>query len=140
MGTQEELKVQVGEAWSRLALTVAQEIPPAEVDGVWVFRAIRQELREFGTAVLSRVEGDRRRIYTARYIHTIKGKERGKFSATVAEVGSGPVETLEALIRGVEKRADDEIPSRVEPADWFPPDAGRGAQPAPEEDAASRPG
>jgi hypothetical protein len=140
MGTQEELKVQVGEAWTRLAHAVAREIPPAEVDGVWVFRAIRQELREFGTAVLSRVEGDRRRIYTARYIHTIKGKDRGKFTATVAEVGSGPVETLEALIRGVEKRADDEIPSRVEPSAWFPPDPGSDAEPASAEDAASRPG
>jgi len=119
MGTQEELKVAVGEAWARLAHAAAQEVPPGEVDGVWVFRAIRQELREFGTAVLSRVDGDRRRIYTARYIHTIKGKERGKFSATVQEVGSGPVEALETLIRGVEKRADDEIPTRVEPASWF---------------------
>jgi hypothetical protein len=130
MAAQEELKVQVGEAWVRLAQAAAREVPRAEVDGVWVFRAIRQELREFGTAVLSRVDGDRRRIYTARYIHTIKGKERGKFSATIAEVGSGPVEALEALIRGVEKRADDEIPARVDPASWFPV----------EEDAASSTG
>lgn len=139
MGTQEELKVQVGEAWTRLAHAAAREIPPAEVDGVWVFREIRQELREFGTAVLSRVEGDRRRIYTARYVHTIKGKERGKFSATIQEVGSGPVEALDALIRGVEKRADDEMPARIEPDSWFPAD-GIGAPRAPEEDAASRPG
>ena len=120
MGTQEELTVQVGQAWSRLAHAAALEVPPAEVDGVWVFRAIRQELREFGTALLSRVDGDRRRIYTARYVHTIKGKERGKYSATIEEVGSGPVETLDALIRGVEKRGDDEIPTRIEPATWFP--------------------
>ena len=139
MGTPEELKVTVGEAWASLAYAAAQVVPPAEVDGVWVFRVIRQELREFGTAVLSRVEGDRRRIYTARYVHTIKGKERGKFVATIQEVGSGPVETLETLIRGVEKRADDEIPTRVEPATWFP-DYGSGALRAPEEDAASRAG
>jgi hypothetical protein len=139
MGTREELNVPLGQAWARLASTAAQEVPPADVDGVWVFRTIRQDLREFGTAVFSRVEGDRRRIYTARYIHTIKGKERGRFSATVAEVGSGPAESLETLIRGVEKRADDEIPTRIEPATWFP-DHGSGAQRAPEEDAASRPG
>lgn len=139
MGTQEELNVPLGAAWGRLAHAAALEVPPAEVDGVWVFRAIRQDLREFGTAVFSRVEGDRRRIYTARYIHTIKGKERGKFSATIQEVGSGPVEALETLIRGVEKRADDEIPTRIEPVTWFPHD-GSGALGAPEEDAASRPG
>lgn len=139
--------VPLGRGWARLAYAATREVPPAEVDGVWVFRLIRQDLREFGTAVLSRVEGDRRRIYTARYIHTIKGKERGKFSATIQEVGSGPLETLETLIRGVEKRADDEMPTRVDPATWFPDGRSgasrapeNGALRAPEEDAASRPG
>jgi hypothetical protein len=36
-------------------------------------------------------------------------------------VGSGPVEALDELIRGVEKRADEELPSRVTPEEWFPP-------------------
>ena len=57
--------------------------------GVWVFSAVRHEGREYGTAVLSRVDGDRRRIYTARYVLALKGKERGKFEASVLEVGSG---------------------------------------------------
>lgn len=121
MGTQTDLKIPAGEGWSRLARAVAAEVPPAEVDGVWVFRAIRQEAREWGTAILSRVEGDRRRIYTARYVHTIKGKERGKWSGALEEVGSGPVEALDQLIKGVEKRADEEMPSRVAPEEWFPP-------------------
>ena len=42
-----------------------------------------------------RVDGDRRRIYTARYALTIKGKERGEFELQLEEVGSGPVEALE---------------------------------------------
>ena len=120
MGTQTDLKIPTGEAWSRLARAVASEVPPAEVDGVWVFRSLRQESREWGTAIVSRVEGDRRRIYTARYVHTIKGKERGKWSGSLEEVGSGPVEALEALIKGVEKRADEEIPTRVPATEWFP--------------------
>ena len=41
--------------------------------------------REWGTAVLSRVDGDRRRIYTAGYVLAIKGKERGKFESTVSK-------------------------------------------------------
>jgi hypothetical protein len=121
VGTQTDLKIPAGEGWSRLARAVATEVPPAEVDNVWVFRAIRQEAREWGTAILSRVEGDRRRIYTARYVHTIKGKERGKWSGALEEVGSGPVEALDELIKGVEKRADEEMPSRVAPEEWFPP-------------------
>lgn len=120
MGTQTDLKVPTGEGWSRLAQAVAAEVPPSEVDGVWVFRAIRQEAREWGTAILSRIEGDRRRIYTARYVHTIKGKERGNWSGALEEVGSGPLETLDDLIRGVEKRADEELPTRIPPAEWFP--------------------
>ena len=121
MGTQTDLKIPAGEGWTRLARAVATEVPPDEVDGVWVFRAIRQEAREWGTAIVSRIEGDRRRIYTARYVHTIKGKERGNWSGALEEVGSGPLDALDELIKGVEKRADDELPTRVPPAEWFPP-------------------
>jgi hypothetical protein len=108
-----------GSAWGRLAADVAGRIPVAEVDGVWVFRAIRHETREFGTAIISRVDGDRRRIYTARYVHTLKGRERGQFASTIEEVGSGPVETLDQLMAGVRKRLDDEVPEPVAPEGWF---------------------
>ena len=65
--------------WTRLAHAVAEQVPPADVDGVWLFSPLRHEGREWGTAVLSRVDGDRRRIYTARYALVVRGKERGKF-------------------------------------------------------------
>lgn len=119
MGTYETVKVPLGEGWQHLARAAARDIPVEEIDGVWTFRALRQDQREWGTAVLSRVDGDRRRIYTARYVHTIKGKERGKYSAVVEEVGSGPVEALEELIRNVEKRAGEEMPDPVEVSRWF---------------------
>jgi hypothetical protein len=110
-----------GAGWPRLAATVAEQIPPAEVDGVWVFSTLRHEGREWGTAVLSRVDGDRRRIYTARYMLAVKGKERGKFEASVQEVGSGPVEALSKLLQDAQKRIDDEhAPLPVAPEDWFP--------------------
>ena len=121
MARHNEVKVPTGEGWARLAQLAASEVPPAEVDGVWVFRTLRADTREWGTAILARIDGDRRRIYTARYIHTVKGKERGKYSAVVEEVGSGPVEALDELIRGVEKRADDEAPRPVSPLEWFQP-------------------
>jgi hypothetical protein len=70
--------------------------------------------------VLSRVDGERRRIYTARYVLAIKGKERGKFEATVQEVGSGPIEALTRLLQEAQKRIDDEQPPLpVAPATWF---------------------
>ena len=66
-----------GLGWPRLAASVAEQVPPAEVDGVWVFTTLRHEGREWGTAILSLVDGERRQIYTARYMLAIKGKERG---------------------------------------------------------------
>jgi hypothetical protein len=65
------------------------------------------------------MEGDRRRIYTARFALTQKGKERGRFEATVAEIGSGPLDAVAELIAGVRRRMDDEVPEAVDPVRWF---------------------
>ena len=120
--------------WARLAGAVAEVLPPAEVDGVWIFSPLRREGREWGTAVLSRVDGDRRRIYTARYVLAIKGKERGKFEASVQEVGSGPLTALAQLLQDTRKRIDDEQPpTPVSPESWFPE-----AKPAEASDAPPR--
>ena len=87
-----------GSGWTRLAQAVAEVLPPGEVDG------------------------DRRRIYTARYVLAVKGKERGKFESSVEEVGSGPVEALAQLLQDAQKRIDDEHPPQpVAPEGWFPP-------------------
>lgn len=111
-----------GPHWERLAVWLHDQLPVAEVDGVWVFRVLRRDLNEYGTAVLSRVEGDRRRIYTASYVATIKGKKRGAFEATIEEVGSGPLEALRELLALVPVRADDEDPPVAVDVDlWFPP-------------------
>ena len=112
----------IGPGWGRLAQAVAEQLPPAEVDGVWVFTPLRHEGREWGTAVLSRVDGDRRRIYTARYVLAVRGKERGKFESSVQEVGSGPAEALTQLLQDAQKRIDDEHPPLpVSPDAWFAP-------------------
>ena len=106
--------------WARLALAVADQLPPAEVDGVWLFTPLRHEGREWGTAVLSRVDGARRRIYTARYVLVIRGKERGKYESFLQEVGSGPVEALAQLLQDAQRRIDDEHPPMpVAPGAWF---------------------
>ncbi len=110
----------VGAGWSRLAESVAAALPRSEIDAVWVFPVIRRDGREWGTAVISRVEGDRRRIYTARYLLVLKGKERGQFESELEEVGSGPVEALAELLHDVHKRTDDEHPPvAIAVADWL---------------------
>jgi hypothetical protein len=111
-----------GPHWERLALWLHDQMSVVEVDGVWVFRVLRRDANEYGTAVLSRVEGDRRRIYTATYVATIKGKKRGGFEATLEEIGSGPLEALRELLELVPVRADDEDPPVPVDVDlWFPP-------------------
>jgi hypothetical protein len=111
-----------GAGWDRLALWLRGQLAVDQVDGVWVFRVLRRDQKEFGTAVLSRVDGDRRRIYTATYAATVKGKQRGQFESQLQEVGSGPLEALQELFALVPVRADDEeppVPVAVEL--WFPP-------------------
>lgn len=108
--------------WERLALWIRDRLPAVDIDGVWVFRVLRRDHKEFGTAVLSRVDGDRRRIYTATYTATIKGKQRGQFESQLDEVGSGPLEALQELLALVPVRADDEEPPvAVVVSLWFPP-------------------
>jgi len=109
-----------GSGWERLAQAVSEVLPPAEVDGVWIFAPLRREDREWGTAVLSRVDGERRRIDTARYVLAVKGKQRGKFESTIQEVGSGPTDALARVLQEAQRRIDDEHPpSSVAPESWF---------------------
>jgi hypothetical protein len=111
-----------GASWERLATWLRDQLPTDQVDGVWVFRVLRREQKEFGTAVLSRVDGDRRRIYTATFTATVKGKQRGQFESQLQEVGSGPLEALQELLALVPVRADDEEPPvPVLTTLWFPP-------------------
>lgn len=116
-----------GPGWDQLAAAVLATIPAAEIDGIWVFRVVRSGEHDWGTAVVSRVEGDRRRIYTARFTLAVKGRRRGAFQASVEEVGSGPLEALEELLALVPHRADEDDPLvPVELSHWLPrpdPDA-----------------
>jgi len=111
-----------GPGWRRLAQAVGEQLTPADLEGLWIFRPLRVDKKEWGTAIVARRDGDRYRIYTARYAHTIKGKERGAFGAELCEVGSGPMETLEELVAAVPKRTEEDPPLRIPLERWFPAD------------------
>jgi len=113
-----------GPGWDRLAQELKGSLSPAEIDRIWVFRVVRREGRDFGTAILSRVDGERRRIYTARFILTVKGKKRGGFEWELEEVGSGPLTALDELLALVPRRSDEEEPpAPVDAGSWFPAEA-----------------
>jgi hypothetical protein len=112
-----------GSGWERLSEALRQALPIEELDRIWAFRVVRREGQDFGTAILSRVDGVRRRIYTAGFVLTVKGKRRGQFEWFLDELGSGPLEALDELLALVPKRSDDEEPPlEVAPAAWFPPE------------------
>jgi len=109
-----------GPGWDRLVRELEGSLPSAEIDRIWVFRMVRREGRDFGTAILSRVNGERRRIYTARFVLTVKGKKRGAFEWELEEVGSGPLHALDELLALVPRRSDEEDPpAPVDPGTWF---------------------
>lgn len=112
-----------GPGWERLASALREALPAGEVDRIWAFRVVRREGQDFGTAIISRVDGARRRIYTARFALTVKGKKRGQFVWVLDEVGSGPLEALDELLALVPRRSDEEEPpAEVRVAAWFPPE------------------
>lgn len=105
--------------WARLAEAALAVLPVDDIEGIWQFQPIRLERRELGTAILALRDGDRRRIWTARYALTIRGRERGAFEHSLEEVGSGPVEALEELLVSVRRRlGEDDAPAPVPVDQW----------------------
>ena len=75
-------------------------------------------------AVISRrLEGERKRIYTASYMLLLRGRYRGRAKVSVNEVGDTPDTVLQDVLRGVQDRAGDTEPAvEISPSVWFPPD------------------
>ena len=46
-------------------------------------------------------------VYTARYRHTLKGPDRGKWKVSVTEEADAPLLTVDAVVRGVQRRSGD---------------------------------
>ncbi len=111
-----------GPGWAKLAATLAGEVPPAEIETIYLFRPIKREGREWGTAVVTRRSptGGRLRVYTAKYMLVVRGKERGQAKVDVAEVGLSPAEVLEQVMRATADRlGGEEPPVAVGPAVWY---------------------
>jgi hypothetical protein len=54
-------------------------------------------------------------VYTARYRLTLKGPDRGKWESSVVAEAEAPLVTVDAVVRGVQRRAGDvEDPTRME--------------------------
>lgn len=98
----------MSDALARLLQAIAAEMPPDEVEQVWVFPPVRREGREHGVAVVSRLAGgDRLRVYRARYTVGPSGGERGGAGVEIELAAEGPRDLVPSVIEGVRRRADE---------------------------------
>ena len=86
-----------------------------------MFRPYKRDGREWGTAVITRrAEGGRLRVYTAKYMLVVRGKERGRSRMEVAEVALSPAEVVERVTQATADRVGDaEPPVALGPAVWY---------------------
>ncbi|OLE60129.1 MAG: hypothetical protein AUG10_07355 [Gemmatimonadetes bacterium 13_1_20CM_2_70_10] len=91
-----------GPGWAKLAAAVAAEVPPAEIETIYLFRPIKREGREWGTAVVTRRNPEGRvRVYTAKYMLV-------------------PAEVVERVMQATADRTGDtEPPVAVGPGVWY---------------------
>ena len=110
-----------GPGWAKLAAAVEAQVPPAEIDTVYVFRPIKRDGKEWGTAVVTRKASDARlRVYTARYMLVVRGKERGQSKIEVVEVALSPAEVIAQVMQAtVDRGGDTEPPVELGPAVWY---------------------
>ena len=110
-----------GPGWAKLAAAVEAHVPPAEIETLYVFQPIKREGKEWGTAVVTRKAADGRlRVYTAKYMLVVRGKERGQSKVDVEEVALSPAEVLAQVMQAtVDRGGDTEPPVELGPAVWY---------------------
>jgi hypothetical protein len=112
-----------GPGWAKVAEAVAAAMPPAEIDAIYLFRPIKREGREWGTAVVTRKSADgggRLRVYTAKYMLVVRGKDRGQAKVEVKEVGLSPAEVLAQVMQATADRTGEtEPPAEVGRGVWY---------------------
>ena len=110
-----------GQGWAKLAAAVEAQVPPGEIETIYVFRPIKRDGKEWGTAVVTRKAADGRlRVYTGKYMLIVRGKERGQGKFEVVEVALSPAEVLAQVMQAtVDRGGDTEPPVELSPAVWY---------------------
>ena len=112
-----------GPGWAKVAAAVEAAMPPAEIEAIYLFRPIKREGREWGTAVVTRKSGDgggRLRVYTAKYMLIVRGKDRGQAKVELTEVALSPAEVLAQVMAATADRSGEtEPPVEVAPGAWY---------------------
>jgi len=93
----------------RFLKDIGDRIGAALVEEVRLFPPIRQGGVETGAAVIaaSLPMQDRHTVYSASYRNTLKGADRGKWEVDVVAEADAPLDALDAVVRGVQRRAGE---------------------------------
>jgi hypothetical protein len=105
----------------RFLAAVAGQVPVDRVVELYLFQPMRQGGVESGVAVIAAAADapePRYTVFTARYRHVLKGPERGRWEVSVVAEADAPLDTVGAVVRGVQRRAGD-----VEPPEHISGDA-----------------
>jgi hypothetical protein len=113
----------LSETRERFFRAIVKEVPAEQIAEIHFFQPMRQGGVESGVAVVasrvedrgSRVEDEgpedeepqRHTVYTATYRLTIKGPDRGKWETSVVPEADAPLVTVDAVVRGVQRRSGD---------------------------------
>jgi hypothetical protein len=112
-----------GPGWAKLAEAVAARVAPPEIETIYLFRPLKRDGREWGTAVVACRAPDggaRLRVYTARYMLIVRGKDRGQARIDVRETALSPAEVIAHVMESAAERSGDpEPPVAVGPAVWY---------------------
>jgi hypothetical protein len=102
---------------------VRAEVPPEEIDTIYLFPPIKRQGREWGTAVVTRRSASpegRLRVYTAKYMLILRGKERGQAKIEVTEVALSPAAVLAQVMQATVDRGGDAAPPlELGPGVWY---------------------
>ena len=97
------------ETRERFFRAITERVPAERIAEIHFFQPIRQGGIESGVAVVVEEAPDTPRIivHTARYRLVLKGPDRGKWEASVVAEADAPLVTVDAVVRGVQRRAGD---------------------------------
>ena len=105
-----------GAVRERFVREVLTHVPLARLAELHLFAPMRQGGVESGVAVVVAVPPDtpsdrpRHTVYTARYRLTVRGPDRGRWQVDVRADADAPLLTVDAVVRGVQRRAGDASP------------------------------
>ena len=112
------------DARERFLREIGARLPRERVSELHLFPPMRHGGMETGVAVVAVAPAftdvevgtgaplsdgpPRHTVYTATYRHTLKGPERGKWEVALHPEAEAPLPSLDAVVRGVQRRAGDD--------------------------------